>query len=96
MLNAEIFTDELISRIYFKITCGVTGGKMGLCQWLSGKESTCNARDAGDVSLILGSGRSPGGGHGNLLQCSCLENPMHRGAWWATVHALVVKNTSEV
>ena len=41
---------------------------------------------AGDVSLIPGSGRSPGGGHGNPLHYSCLENPMDRGAWWATVH----------
>ena len=39
---------------------------------------------AGDTGLIPGSGRSPGGGHGNPLQCSCLENPMDRGAWWAT------------
>ena len=52
-------------------------------QWLKGKESACNA---GDVGLILGLGRSPGGGHGNALQCSCLENPMDRGAWQATVH----------
>jgi len=36
--------------------------------------------------LIPGSGRSPGGGHGNLLQYSCQENPMDRGAWWVTVH----------
>ena len=35
------------------------------------------------------SGRSPGGGHGNPLQCSCLESPMDRGAWWATVHGVV-------
>ena len=40
--------------------------------------------NAGDVGLIPGSGRSPGGGHGNPLQYSCLENPMDRGAWWAT------------
>ena len=40
---------------------------------------------AGDVGLVSGSGRSPGGGHGNS-QYSCLENPMDRGAWWATVH----------
>ena len=39
----------------------------------------------GDPGLIPGSGRSPGGGNGNTLQY-CLENPMHRGAWWATVH----------
>jgi len=49
------------------------------------KESTCNARDLG---LILGSGRSAGGGNGNPLQYSCLENPMDRGAWWATVHGV--------
>jgi len=46
-----------------------------------GKESTGNA---GDPSLIPGSGRSPGEGNGNPLQYSCLENPMDRGAWWAT------------
>ena len=40
---------------------------------------------AGDAGLIPGSGRSPGGGNGNLLQYSCLENSMDRGAWWATV-----------
>ena len=45
-----------------------------------------NAGGAGDMGLILGSGRSPGGGHGNPLQCSCLENPMEREAWWAIVH----------
>ena len=39
--------------------------------------------NAGDVGLIPGSGRSPGEGNGNPLQCSCLENPMDRGAWWA-------------
>ena len=45
-----------------------------------GKESACNAGDAGDTGLIRGSRRSPGGGHGNPLQYSCLENPMDRGA----------------
>ena len=47
------------------------------------KESTCNA---GYLSLIPGLGRSPGGGHGNPLQYSCLENSIDRGAWQATVH----------
>ena len=41
--------------------------------------------NAGDPGLIPGLGRSPGGGNGNPLQYSCLENPMDRGAWWATV-----------
>ena len=50
-----------------------------------GKESTCNARDLG---LIPGLGRSHGGGHGNPLQQSCLENPMNRGAWWPLVHGV--------
>ena len=53
--------------------------------WLSGKESACSAEDTGDVGLIPGSGRSPGGGNGNPLQYSCLENPMDGGAWQATV-----------
>ena len=56
---------------------------IGLTWWLSGKESTCNA---GDPVSAPRSGRSPGGGHGNPLQYSCLENPMDRGAWRATVH----------
>ena len=51
----------------------------------SGKETSCNIGDAG---LIPGSGRSPGEGNGNSLQYSCLENPMDRGAWWATVHGV--------
>ena len=42
--------------------------------------------DAGDAGSIPGSGRSPRGGNGNPLQYACLENPMNRGAWWATVH----------
>ena len=50
------------------------------------KNSLANAGDIRDVGLIPGLGRSPGKWHGNLLQYSCLENPMDRGAWWATVH----------
>ena len=44
--------------------------------------------NAGNAGLTLGSGRSPGGGHGHPLQYSCLENPMHTGEWWATVHGV--------
>ena len=55
-----------------------------------GKESPCNA---GDLGLILGLGRSPGGGNGNPLQYSCLENSMDRGAWWATVHGVAKSQT---
>ena len=52
---------------------------------LDGKES---ASHAGNLGLIPGLGRSPGGGHGNPLQYSLLENPMDRGAWWATVRGV--------
>ena len=44
--------------------------------------------NAGDVGLILGPGRSHGEGNGNTLQYSCMENPVDRGAWWATVHGV--------
>ena len=58
----------------------------GLPKWLSGKGSSCSAENAGHLSSIPGSGRSPGGEKDNPLQYSCLENHMDRGAWWATVH----------
>ena len=50
------------------------------------KNLPANARDAGDVGLTHGLGRSCGGGSGNPPQYSCLENSVDRGAWWATVH----------
>ena len=49
--------------------------------------------NAGDAGSILGSGISPGGGNGSPLQYSCLGNPMHRGAWWATVHGVAKSRT---
>ena len=52
------------------------------------KNPPANAGGAGDTSLILGLGGSPGGGDGNPLQCSCLENPMDREAWQAMVHGV--------
>ena len=57
--------------------CGECGSAWGFPGGSDGKESACSA---GDPGLISGLGRSPGGGHGNPLQCSCLENPMDRGA----------------
>ena len=59
------------------------------------KNPAVNVRDRRDTGSIPGLGRSPGGGHGNPLQYSCLENPMDRGAWWATVHG-VSKSQTEV
>ena len=52
------------------------------------KNPPANAGDIGDKGWIPGSGRSPGGGRGNALQYSCLENRMDRGAWWVTVHSV--------
>ena len=54
------------------------------------KKSACNA---GDLGSIPGSERAPGEGNGNPLQHSCLENPMDRGAWWATVHGITKSQT---
>ena len=53
-----------------------------------GSDSKASACSAGDPGSIPGSGRSPGEGNGNPLQDSCLENPMDREAWWATVHGV--------
>ena len=80
--SAKNFT--LLSYLY-KVM-GFSGGS-------DSKESTCNAGDAGDASSIPGSGRSPGGGHGNPLQYSCLENPTDKGAWQATVHGVTKSRT---
>ena len=57
-----------------------------------GKESTYNAGDPGSTP---GSGRSPGSGgeHNSILHYSCLENPVYRGAWWATVHVITKSRT---
>ena len=53
------------------------------------KNPPANAGDIRDAGSIPGLGRSPGGGHGNPFQYSCLENPMDRGAWWAIVHGVI-------
>ena len=68
----------------FWVLSVVCMGVTGLPRLLSGKESSCSA---GDTGSIPGSGRSPGE-NDNLLQCSCLGNPMDRGAWQATVHGI--------
>ena len=61
---------------------GASPGGAGLGNPVASAEAQ---RDSGSIP---GSGRSPGEGNGNPLQYSCLENPMDRGAWWATVHGV--------
>ena len=57
-------------------------------RWLCDKEYACSARDTGDSNFVPGLERSLGVGNGSPLQYSCLENPMDRGAWCATVHGV--------
>ena len=65
----------------------------GLPQRLSSKKSTCSAEAAEDMGSIPGLGRSPGGGRGNPLQYSYLENSMDRGAWQIMVYRVVKSQT---
>ena len=53
-----------------------------------GSDGKASARNVGDLGSFPGSGRSPGEGNSNPLQCSCLENPMDSGVWWATVYGI--------
>ena len=57
------------------------------------KNLLANSGDIRSAGSIPGLGRSPGKGHGNPLQCSCLENPMEGGAWWATLHGVAKSRT---
>ena len=60
------------------------------------KNPSAKAGDVRDMGSTPGSGRSPGGGNGNPLQCSCLENPIDRGTWQATVHEVTESDRTEV
>ena len=81
---------EIISLVCLPLGFTFHGGHSmmfdGFLAALAVKNPPAEAGTAGRVSSIPGSGRSPGGRNGNPLQGSCLENPMDRGAWWATVH----------
>ena len=68
----------------------------GLPQWLKGKEFSCNTGVTGDMGLIPELGRSPGGGHGNPVQYSCLENPRDGGTWWAAAYVVTQSDTTKV
>ena len=86
----QVFTPfEVIIKICYAPLLQVQGFLGGSV----GEEFTCNVGDKGDVGSIPGLGRSPGEGHGNSLQYSCLENSMDRGAWWATVYRVTKSQT---
>ena len=82
--NKEVYSNTVLPQKTRKLSNNLTLHLKQLCCSV-GKESACNA---GDPGSIPGSGRSPGEGNGNPLRYSCLENPMDRGAWQATVHGI--------
>ena len=97
MVKVNLRKDCIVNNIY--LLNGKTRAQalvpwyQGHPQGLRGKESTCNAGDIGDASSIPGSGRYPGGGNGNSLQYSCLENSMDRGVWRAIVESVARSQT---
>ena len=85
------FSFEILSLIYLVwFTLRGLPLEVGFPGSSDGKDSACNA---GDPGLIPGSERSPGEGNDCPLQYSCLENPVDRGAWWATVHGVTKSRT---
>ena len=81
-------TSRNIRKMYLKTTYSLYVGRT----WGSERSDSLNTSVLGSS---LGSGRSSGEGHGNPLQYSCLENPMGRGAWWATVHGVTKSDMTE-
>ena len=78
-----VIDTKIVEKVSWDGTLGVPCGSVS-------KESACNA---GELGLIPGLGRSPGGGNGNPLPYPCLENPLDSGAWWATVHGFTESQT---
>ena len=83
LAHSRLLFSKVIAPAMYILDWGFPGGS-------NSKKSTCNAGDPGSV---LGSRRSPGEGNGNPLQYSCLEKPMDRGAWRATVHRVTKSRT---
>ena len=92
-----ILQARILQGVAFPFSRGIfptQGLKPGLpLSFPDGSEVKVSACNAGDLGLIPGSGRSPEEEKGNPLQYSCLENPMDRGAWWATVHRITKSQT---
>ena len=102
--SGELFQDTVVLEAKVSVACSwdddigpVRARQASLSDWgeiryikdfLGGSDSKASVYNAGDLGSIPGSGRSPGEGNGNLLQYSCLENPMDGRAWWAIVHGV--------
>ena len=82
----------LLWTFSYKVLCGHVFS-LGFPATLVVKKLPANAGNARDAGSVLWLGRSPGGRHGNPLQCSCLENPTDWGAWWAPVHGVAKSQT---
>ena len=75
------------------LICNIVQDVLGFPDGDSGKEPTCQCRRHKRHGFNTWVGKIPGGGHGNPFQYSCLENPMDRGAWWATAHRIAKSQT---
>ena len=82
-----------LKSITLKLYCAVYTVLLGLLGFSGSSVVKNPPASAGNVGLIPGSGRSPGGRNDNPLQCSCLENPKDRGAWWAILHVVTKSQT---
>ena len=78
-----------------KYYLAINRNELGFPSGSDSKESTYSTGNTGDMGSIPGLGRSPGGANGNPLQYSCQENPVDRGAWWATVHGITESDMTE-
>ena len=93
-----LFRNNISKNILFFSLTGIYHTRHGCISGASQvallvKNRPANAGDIRNSDSIPGLGRSPGGGHSNPLQYSCLENPLDRGAWWATVHGVAKRQT---
>ena len=97
MLFKKIFLKTDIVKInqltFAPYTVWTTQTAHSLTYFLGGLDGKASVYNVGDPGSIPGLGRSPGEGNGNPLQYYCLENPMDRGAWWATVHGVAKSQT---
>ena len=92
-LQTQIISIQFKSFIYYRVFHSMIINVSFICQFPGGSEVKVSASSVGDLGSIPGSGRSPGEGNGNPLQYSCLENPMDRESWQATVQGVAKSRT---